>query len=57
MAVGGRDWFARRLATPGVLTAGRAVEISFDSRSVPALEGETVAAALSASGILGLRTT
>ena len=47
----------RRLATPGVLTAGRTVQISFDSRPVPALEGETVAAALSARGILGLRTT
>ena len=55
--MGGRDRFARRLATPGIVTAGRAVEIRFDGRPVPALEGETVAATLSANGILGLRTT
>jgi predicted molibdopterin-dependent oxidoreductase YjgC len=36
---------------------GAAFEFTFDGREVPAHEGETVGAALVASGILTLRTT
>lgn len=46
-----------RLSTPGVERATAAVSVSFDGRPVEAFAGETVAAALSAAGILSLRQT
>ncbi|MBI1726310.1 MAG: (2Fe-2S)-binding protein [Candidatus Rokubacteria bacterium] len=39
------------------LQRGRAVEVVFDGRRIPAFEGETVAAALLAAGTRVLRTT
>ena len=44
-----------RLETPGIVRHGGAVSIDFEGRSVPAIEGETVAAALTAAGITSLR--
>jgi len=41
----------------GAARAGRAIAFTFDGRSVPAIEGETVAAALSAAEIVAFRTT
>jgi glycine/D-amino acid oxidase-like deaminating enzyme len=46
-----------RLSHRSIRPAGRPVEIRFDGRTVPALEGETIAAALSAAGILAFRET
>ncbi len=46
-----------RLVFPGTTRAGAVVSIRFDDRPVEALEGETVAAALSAAGILAFRRT
>ena len=44
-----------RLRTRGIVPRGAPVSIGFDGREVPAIEGETVAAALSAAGIVALR--
>ena len=46
-----------RLSLPGTTRAGAPVFIQFDDRPVEALEGETIAAALSAAGILTFRHT
>ena len=46
-----------RLSHRSIRPAGRPVEIRFDGRTVPALEGETIAAALSAAGTLAFRET
>jgi D-hydroxyproline dehydrogenase subunit alpha len=46
-----------RLSFPGTTRKGEAVTVRFEDREVEALEGETVAAALSASGILTFRRT
>ena len=44
-----------RLRTAGIVRHGTAVSITFEGVPVPAIEGETVAAALAAAGITGLR--
>jgi hypothetical protein len=44
-----------RLRGADVVPAAEPVGIFFESRALPAYEGETVAAALTAAGILGLR--
>ena len=44
-----------RLRTSGVVPRGAHISIEFEGRPVPALEGETVAAALTAAGIAALR--
>ena len=44
-----------RLQTPGIARHGAPVSIDFEGRPVPAIEGETVAAALTAAGIAALR--
>jgi glycine/D-amino acid oxidase-like deaminating enzyme len=46
-----------RLSHKTIRTTGAAVTILFDGRSIPALEGETIAAALSAAGIVAFRRT
>ena len=46
-----------RLTSPGIRPIGRAITLHFDGQPIAALEGETVAAALSAAGITTLRTT
>jgi glycine/D-amino acid oxidase-like deaminating enzyme len=46
-----------RLSLPGTTRIGSPVSIQFDDRRVEALEGETVAAALSAAGVLTFRHT
>lgn len=46
---------AARLTHPSISRAGRPVVISYDSQVVPAVEGETIAAALAAAGIKALR--
>ncbi len=46
-----------RLVRQGIERAGAAIEIFLDGQPVPALEGETVAAALTAAGHLALRQT
>src|SRR5271155_3968206 len=46
-----------RLSISGTARTGAIVLIQFDDRPVEALEGETVAASLSAAGILGFRRT
>jgi glycine/D-amino acid oxidase-like deaminating enzyme len=46
-----------RLALPGTTRVGAAISIRFDDREVDALVGETIAAALSAAGILMFRRT
>ena len=46
-----------RLTLPGTTRAAAAVCIRFDDREIEALEGETVAASLSAAGILTFRHT
>ncbi len=46
-----------RLTHPAIRTVGRAITLRFDGQDIAALEGETVAAALSAAGILAFRTT
>jgi glycine/D-amino acid oxidase-like deaminating enzyme len=46
-----------RLTSPSIRPAGRPIRLIFDGRDISALEGETVAAALSAAGILRFRDT
>ena len=46
-----------RLRTPGIVPRGASISIGFEGRAVPAIEGETVAAALAAAGIVALRRT
>jgi glycine/D-amino acid oxidase-like deaminating enzyme len=46
-----------RLSHRHIRPSGRPIALSFDDRPIPALEGETVAAALSAAGILAYRQT
>ncbi|MGD0430582.1 MAG: FAD-dependent oxidoreductase [Acetobacteraceae bacterium] len=46
-----------RLSLPGTTRAGAVVSIQFDDRAIEALEGETVAASLSAAGIVTFRRT
>jgi len=46
-----------RLSHPSIRPAGRPISFSFDGQTLPAIEGETVAAALSAAGILAYRET
>ena len=47
----------RRLASPAIQPSGKPVPFTFDGRPLEGLEGETLAAALTAAGILGLRRT
>ena len=44
-----------RLRTTGIVPQSASVSFEFEGRAVPALEGETVAAALAAAGITALR--
>ena len=44
-----------RLLHPAIRPVGRAITLHFDGKEIPALEGESVAAALSASGHLSFR--
>ncbi|HWA78704.1 MAG TPA: FAD-dependent oxidoreductase [Acetobacteraceae bacterium] len=44
-----------RLLHPAIRPIGRAITLHFDGKEIPALEGETVAAALSAAGHLSFR--
>jgi ferredoxin len=46
-----------RLTHPIIRPVGRTITFRFDGSSVPALEGETIAAALSAAGIVAYRRT
>jgi NADPH-dependent 2,4-dienoyl-CoA reductase/sulfur reductase-like enzyme len=46
-----------RLSHSAIRPAGEPVSIQFEGQEIPALAGETVAAALSAAGILAYRTT
>src|SRR5580698_9263410 len=46
-----------RLSVPGVTRTGATIAIHFNDRPVEALAGETVAAALSAAGIVAFRQT
>ena len=46
-----------RLSTPGIYARAERIGIRFDGAHIPAIEGETIAAALSAAGILALRHT
>ncbi len=46
-----------RLTTPQIRPVGRAISFAFEGRTIPAIEGETIAAALSAAGVLALRET
>jgi D-hydroxyproline dehydrogenase subunit alpha len=46
-----------RLTHPSIRPAGAAISFQFDDRRIEALEGETIAAALSAAGITTLRYT
>ena len=46
-----------RLSHKTIRPQGRAITISFDGTPIPALEGETIAAALSAAGIVAFRRT
>jgi glycine/D-amino acid oxidase-like deaminating enzyme len=46
-----------RLSHATIRPAGRSIALTFDGARIPALEGETVAAALSAAGILAYRQT
>jgi glycine/D-amino acid oxidase-like deaminating enzyme len=48
---------AMRLAHKTIRATGRPVTIHFDGQPIPALEGETIAAALSAAGIVAFRRT
>jgi glycine/D-amino acid oxidase-like deaminating enzyme len=48
---------AMRLTHPSIRPVGRAISFRFDNRRIEALEGETVAAALSAAGITTFRHT
>ena len=49
------DSLPGRLRTPGIVHSSIPVSIDFDGAAVPAMEGETVAAALTAAGITALR--
>jgi D-hydroxyproline dehydrogenase subunit alpha len=44
-----------RIETPGIRPAGSAITFLFEGETIPALEGETLAAALTAAGKLDLR--
>ncbi len=46
-----------RLSHKTIRPTGRPITIQFDGRPIPALEGETIAAALSAAGIVAFRRT
>jgi glycine/D-amino acid oxidase-like deaminating enzyme len=46
-----------RLTSPSIRPVGAPVRFTFDGRTVPALAGESVAAALAAAGIVRLRAT
>lgn len=46
-----------RLSSPTITPSGTPIRFTFDGREVEALPGETIAAALSAAGILALRQT
>ncbi|MDE2198952.1 MAG: FAD-dependent oxidoreductase [Rhodospirillales bacterium] len=46
-----------RLTQDSIRRTGRAITIAFDGAPIPAIEGETVAAALSAAGLLTFRHT
>src|SRR3979409_728703 len=46
-----------RLKHPSIRPVGRAISFQFDHRRIEALEGETIAAALSAAGVTTLRYT
>ena len=46
-----------RLNHKTIRQTGAAISIRFDGRDIPALAGETVAAALSAAGIVAFRRT
>ncbi len=46
-----------RLRHAAILAVGRPITFRFEGKEIAALEGETVAAALSAAGVLGLRRT
>ncbi|HTI78856.1 MAG TPA: FAD-dependent oxidoreductase [Acetobacteraceae bacterium] len=46
-----------RLSHKTIRPTGRPISIQFDGRPIPALEGETIAAALSAAGIVAFRRT
>jgi D-hydroxyproline dehydrogenase subunit alpha len=48
---------AMRLSHRSIHPVGRPITLTFDNRPIPAIEGETIAAALSAAGILTLRRT
>src|SRR5579863_4580410 len=46
-----------RLSHKTIRPSGRPITIQYDGRPIPALEGETIAAALSAAGIVTFRRT
>src|SRR5580704_16323650 len=46
-----------RLTHPSIRPVGRPIAFRFDATPIPALEGETIAAALSAAGIIAFRRT
>lgn len=46
-----------RLSHPTIRSAGREITFRFDGETITALEGETIAAALSAAGIVAFRRT
>ncbi|HVZ09278.1 FAD-dependent oxidoreductase [Rhodopila sp.] len=46
-----------RLTLPTIRTVGRTIRFSFDGMPIEALEGETIAAALSAAGVVTFRHT
>ena len=46
-----------RLTSSSIRPTGSTITLSFDGQPIPALEGETIAAALSAAGITTFRTT
>jgi hypothetical protein len=46
-----------RLTHPSIRPVGRAISFQFDDQRIDALEGETIAAALSAAGITTFRHT
>ena len=46
-----------RLTSPSIRPTGRPITLHFDGQQITAIEGETVAAALSAAGITTFRAT
>ena len=46
-----------RLTHPAIRAEGRAISLTWQGQEIPALEGETVAASLSAAGIATFRAT